>query len=168
MIWPAPASIRAQAIIIAAASLAVAILAGYIIQDAVFTAEGKLRAEAERLCTSACQEIKIQYQDRSTYAGDPLRQLPLDAQGISLKAISTTVLQSYSGIRGGMYLADSDQLIGYAFPTAESRADFELVKIESDFVRSLARQANPNGEIAQCGRPKVAEGGRPPPAPAVL
>jgi signal transduction histidine kinase len=148
MIWTAPASFRAQACIIAAASLAVAGLAALIVQDVVFTTESKLRAEAQQLCTSACQEIKVQYEERAAYVGDPLRKLPKEAQEISLKAISTTVLKAYSGIKGGMYLADSDRIMGYAYPTAESRADFELTKVESDIVRSLAGRIGSDGEVS--------------------
>ncbi len=148
MIWPAPVSFRAQAFIIAAASLAVVGLAAFIVQDVVFTTESKLRAEAQQLCTSACQDIRIQYEERAAYTGDPLRELPRDAQEISLKAISNTVLQAYTGIKGGMYLATSDRIMGYAYPTADSRADFELTKVERDFIRSLAGQTSINGEIA--------------------
>jgi signal transduction histidine kinase len=147
MIWPAPASFRSQAFIIAAASLAVAGLAALIVQDVVFTTQSKLRAEAWQLCTSACQDIKVQYEERAAYAGDPLRELPRDAQEISLKAISITVLQAYKGIKGGMYLADSDRIMGYAYPTADSRADLELTKVERDLVRSLTGQAGVNGKI---------------------
>jgi signal transduction histidine kinase len=149
MIWPTPVSFRAQAFIIAAASLAVAGLAALIVQDVVFTTESKLRAEAQQLCTQACQDIKIQYEERAAYARDPLRELPRDAQEISLKAISTTVLQAYTykGIKGGMYLAASDRIMGYAYPTADSRADLTLTKVEGDFVRSLAGLTGVNGEI---------------------
>jgi signal transduction histidine kinase len=148
MIWPAPASFRAQAFIIAAASLAVAGLAALIVQDVVFTTESKLRAEAQELCTSACQDIKVQYEERAAYAGDPLRNLPSGAQEISLKAISITVLQAYKGIKGGMYLADSGRIMGYAYPTAESRADLELTKVERDLVRSLTGRTGASGNIA--------------------
>ncbi len=57
MLWPAPVSFRAQAFIIAAASLAVAGLAVLIVQDVVFTTESKLLVDAQQLCTAACQEL---------------------------------------------------------------------------------------------------------------
>lgn len=148
MIWPAPLSFRAQVFIIAAASLAVVGLAVLIVQDVVFTTESQLRSEAEQQCASACRDIKAQYDERAAYARDPLPELPRDAQEISLQAISSTVLQVYKGIKGGMYLADSGKIIGYAYPTADSRADFELTKAERDFVRGLAGKAKANGEIS--------------------
>ena len=147
MRWPAPVSFRAQAFIIAAASLAVAGLAALIVRDAVLTTENKLKAEALQSCTAACQDVKIQYEERAAYAGDPLRELPRNAQEVSLRVISTTVLQTYKGIKGGMYLAGSDAIMGYAYPTADSPDDLELTKREKDFVRSLANRASVLGEM---------------------
>src|SRR4030042_5532047 len=116
MFWPTPVSFRAQAFIIAAASLAVGGLASFIVQDVVITTEGKLLAEAQQVCRAACQELRTQYQERAAYGGDPLHELPLDAQEISLKGLSMTVLRTYEGIEGGMYLPGSDRVMGYADP----------------------------------------------------
>jgi len=147
MLWPAPVSFRAQAFIIAAASLAVAILAILIVQDVIFTTESKLLADAQQLCTAACQELKIQYQERAAYGRDPLRNLPRDAQEISLLGISTTVLQGYTGIKGGMYLGTPGRIIGYAYPTDTSESKAELTQVEREFIRSLARRAAAAEEI---------------------
>jgi signal transduction histidine kinase len=147
MRWPAPVSFRAQAFIIAAASLAVVGLAAFIVQNAVFTTENKLQDEARQLCMAACKVIKVQYEERARYAGDPLRELPQGAQEISLRVISMTVLQVYKGIKGGMYLAASDKIMGYAYPTADSPSESELTKSERDFIRSLAASTGINGEM---------------------
>ncbi len=141
MLWPAPVSFRAQAFIIAAASLAVVGLAALIVHEVVISTESKLLAEAQQLCTAACQDIKVQYQERVTYAGDPLRELPQDAQEISLRGISMTVLQAYTGIKGGMYLAARGRVMGYAYPTAPAGSGSELTEAEREFVRSLAGRA---------------------------
>ena len=147
MLWPAPVSFRAQAFIIAAASLAVAGLAAFIVQDVVFTTENKLLTDAQQLCTAACQELKIQYQERSQYVGDPLQNLPPDAQEISLMGISMTVLKAYKGVKGGMYVPDSGKIMGYAYPTATSNAASDLTEKEREFIPSLADRAVVAGAI---------------------
>jgi signal transduction histidine kinase len=148
MLWPAPVSFRAQAFIIAAASLAVAGLAALIVHEVVFTTESKLQADAQQLCTAACQELKVQYQERATYAGDPLRELPQDAQEISLRGISMTVLKGYRGVKGGMYLTAPNRFMGYAYPTATSGSVSELTEAEREFIRSLADRADAIQEVA--------------------
>ncbi|MDM7996352.1 MAG: ATP-binding protein [Acidobacteriota bacterium] len=147
MLWPAPVSFRAQACIIAAASLAVAALAAFIVQDVIFTTENKLLTDSQQLCTTACQELKVQYQERAEYGGDPLKNLPPDAQEISLMGISMTVLQAYAGIKGGMYLPSPGKIMGYAYPTAASGAAADLTEMERDFIRSLAARTATAGEI---------------------
>jgi signal transduction histidine kinase len=155
MSWPAPVSFRAQAFIIAAASLAVVCLAALIVRDAVFTTESKLLDEAQQLCKSACKDLMTQYQyEERAYAGDPQRKPPLDQQEVSLKVISMAVLQAYKGIKGGMYLAaPDDRIIGYAYPTAELQDVSKLTNKEKDFIRSLAGRASVIGEmVTQPGR----------------
>jgi signal transduction histidine kinase len=149
MRWPAPASFRSQIIIIAAASLAVAGLAVFIVRDALFTAKNRLQDEARIQCAAACKVIKVQYEERVKYVGDPLRgPLPWDAKELILRGISTTVLQDKKGIKGGMYLAASDRILGYAYPTADpSKSESELTNSERDFIKSMAQRANANGEI---------------------
>jgi signal transduction histidine kinase len=148
MLWPAPVSFRAQAFIIAAASLAVALLAVLIVQDVVFTAENKLLADAQQLCMTACQELKVQYRERAAYGGDPLQNLPKGAQEVSLMGISMTVLQAYKGVKGGMYLPIPGKIMGYAYPTATPGPESDLTENERDFVRSLANRAGATEEIA--------------------
>jgi signal transduction histidine kinase len=147
MLWPAPVSFRAQAFIIAAASLAVVGLAALIVQDAVFTTESKLLGDAQQRCIASCRELKIQYRERAAYAGDPLQALPQYAQEISLKGITTTVLQAYQGIKGGMYLSAEDRIMGYAYPAAADDTEFRLPEGEIKFVQSMAERAKTTEEI---------------------
>src|SRR5512143_1565596 len=113
MFWPAPASFRVQAAIIAAASLAVVGLAAFIVRNVISTTEDALVAEARQSCVSACQELRIQYEERNTYGSD-LLQMPAEAQDLSLTAISMTVLRAFEGIDGGIYLPRTDHILGYA------------------------------------------------------
>jgi len=148
MPWPAPVSFRAQAFIIAAASLAVACLAALIVRDVVFATESKLVADSQQLCTAACQELRLQYRERAAYAGDPLKNLPEGAAlEISLVGISRTVLQSYKGVKGGMLLTGSGKIMGVAYPTATAASARELTEVEKEFVRSLADSARATDEV---------------------
>ena len=140
MLWPAPVSFRAQAVIIAAASLAVACLAIFIVRDVIFATESKLLADSQQLCIAASQELKTQFEERVAYAGDPLINLPEDAQEVSLMGISTTVLKAYQSVKGGMFLPETGRIMGYAYPTAASPSDTDLTEVERIFIQSLAEQ----------------------------
>jgi signal transduction histidine kinase len=147
MLWPAPVSFRAQAFIIAAASLAVAALAAFIVQDVIFTTENKLLNDSQQMCTAASQELRVQYQERAKYGGDPLQSLPQDAQELSLMGISMTVLQAYKGTKGGMYLTFPGKIMGYAYPTAPAGPASDLQEREREFIRSMAANTAATGEI---------------------
>jgi signal transduction histidine kinase len=147
MRWPAPVSFRAQAFIIAAASLAVFGLAALIVRDAVFTTESKLLGDAQQRCIASCRELKVQYRERAAYAGDPLQELPLHAQEISLRGITSTVLQAYQGIKGGMYISAENRIMGYADPAATDANEYRLSEFETKFVQSMAMQAKTTEEI---------------------
>jgi signal transduction histidine kinase len=141
MFWPAPASFRAQAAIIAAASLAVVALAVFLVGNVISTTEGRLQADARQLCISACQRLQFEYEDRANLGGDILQNLPLDAQDISLKGVSLTVLRNFSGIEGGVYLIALDRVMGYANPGNAAAAAPEPQSPEMGFIRSLAGRA---------------------------
>jgi signal transduction histidine kinase len=146
MRWPAPVSFRAQAFIIAAASLAVAGLAAFIVQEAVFTTESKLLDEARHLCESTCKEIESQY------AYDPMIKSPSDgppgAQEVLLIVFTKAALQAHKEIKGGMYHRASGSIMGYAYHrTGGSWDESELTNTEKDFIRKLAGRASINGEM---------------------
>ncbi len=140
MFWPAPASFRAQATIIAAASLAVLGLATFIVRNVITSTEGALRADSRQTCIAACQELRTQYDERAAY-GDDLHQMPPEAQDISLTAISKTVLRAFDAVDGGVYLVKEDRLSGYATssPGTPSRPRPRGPRYEA--IKSLAARA---------------------------
>jgi len=140
MFWPAPASFRAQAAIIAAASLAVVGLAVFIVRNVISTTEGSLLADAQQTCIAACKELKLQYEERTTYGSD-LLQMPVEAQDLSLTGITSTVLKAFEGIEGGIYLPQQDRVMGYANPSEPGAPRRRFWGPRSDFVRSLAKRA---------------------------
>jgi len=146
MFWPAPASFRVQAAIIAAASLAVVGLAAFIVRNVISTTEDALVAEARQSCVSACQELRIQYEERNTYGSD-LLQMPAEAQDLSLTAISMTVLRAFEGIDGGIYLPKTDHILGYANPADPKVSRPRMRGPRADFVRTLAKLAATTDEI---------------------
>jgi signal transduction histidine kinase len=113
----------------------------------MFATESKILADSQQLCIAASQELKTQYQERAAYAGDPLKNLPRDAQEISLMGITATVLKAYKSIKGGMLVPETGKIMGYAFPTAVSGPESELMEVERAFIQSLARRASGNGII---------------------
>jgi signal transduction histidine kinase len=143
MRWPAPASFRSQAFIIGAAALAVFALAALIIRDAVFATEERLLGDARQRCTVACLEILRQYQERINYTDDPLHELPPDAQDVSFKGITSTVLLAYPEIKGGMFLPSEGRITGYSFPDAPETA---VADTETEVIQLLAEQVEATGE----------------------
>jgi len=141
MLWPAPASFRIQAAIIAAASLAVVALAVFLVRNVISTTEGTLQAEARQICLAACQKLQIEYEDRLNLGGDAFYSLPLDAQDLSLKGVSLTVLRNFTSIEGGIYLTSQDRVMGYADPSNPAAVAPEPQSPEMGFIRSLAGRA---------------------------
>ena len=146
MRWPAPASFRSQAFIIGAAALAVFALAALIIRNAVFTTEERLLGDARQRCTVACLEILRQYQERINYTDDPLHELPPDAQDVTFKGITSTVLLAYPEIKGGMFLTSEQRITGYSFPDVPESV---ITDTETEVIQLLAEQAvvETEGEI---------------------
>jgi signal transduction histidine kinase len=141
MLWPAPASFRTQAAIIAAASLAVVALAVFLVRNVISTTEGRLQADARQICISACQRLQVEYEDRMNLGGDAFQSLPVDAQDISLKGVSLTVLRNFSSVEGGIYLTALDRVMGYADPADPAAPAPEPQSPEMGFIRSLAGRA---------------------------
>jgi signal transduction histidine kinase len=146
MFWPAPASFRAQATIIATASLAVVGLAAFIVSNVITSTEGALRADARQTCIAACQELRTQYDERTTYGSD-LLQMPPEAQDLSLAAISKTVLRAFEGVEGGIYLVKEDRLSGYASSAETTPPRPRPRGRRLEFIKSLATRAAATSEI---------------------
>ncbi|HYI95902.1 MAG TPA: ATP-binding protein [Bryobacteraceae bacterium] len=99
---------RIEAAVIAVASLSVIALASLLVQDAVSQTEGTLRSAAEKEVASAAEELKAQYEDWVAFSERPLASLPIDAQDLSLRGLSQTVLRSYKDMRGGFYVPQGE------------------------------------------------------------
>ncbi len=146
MFWPAPASFRAQATIIATASLAVLALAAFIVSNVITSTEGAIRADARQTCIAACQELRSQYDERTTYGSD-LLQMPPEAQDLSLTADTRTVLRTFEGVEGGIYLVKEDRLTGYASSSGTSPSRPRARGPRAEFLKSLAARAAATNEI---------------------
>lgn len=103
---------RIEAAVIAIASLSVVALASLLVQDALSQTEGTLRNAAEQEVAAAAQELRSQYQDREAFGERPLNTLPTEAQDLSLRGLSQTVLRSYKDVRGGFYTPQSQSIVG--------------------------------------------------------
>jgi signal transduction histidine kinase len=146
MFWPAPASFRIQAVIIAGASLAVVGLAAFIISIVITETKDTLRAEARRTCITACQELRTQVDESTTYGSDPLL-MPPDAQDLSLTAIVKTVLRAFEGVEGGIYLVKEERLAGYAAAGDVNPARPRPRGPRMEFIKSLAARAAASGDV---------------------
>jgi signal transduction histidine kinase len=146
MFWPAPASFRTQVAIIAAASLAVVGLAVFLVRNVISTTEGALLADARQTCISACQELRLQYEERTTYGSD-LLQMPPEARDLSLTGISATVLRTFDGIEGGIYLLKEDRLSGYANPSDPKATRPRPRGPRMDAIRALVKSAAATNEV---------------------
>jgi signal transduction histidine kinase len=141
MSWSVPSSFRAQMAIISIASAAMLGLAALLIRDVVLRTEGRLLTEARQQCIAACNELKLQYQERAVYGEDTIAGLPIQAQDVSLRGLSSTVLRSYEGVEGGFRLRDEGGMLGYAFPTNSSGTKVELTPQETTLVAAVAASA---------------------------
>ena len=137
-LWPAPQSFRAQITIVCLASLAVIALAAILIRDVISRTESRLLAEARGQCAGACRELVRQHRERTAWGGDALSSQPLQAQDLSLRGLTVTVLRSYEGLEGGFYRPEARALIGHADGTGAARAPAAR---ELELIASAARQA---------------------------
>lgn len=103
---------RIEAAVIAVASLSVIALAWLLVQDALTQTEGTLRSAAEQELAAAAEELKAQYEERAVFSERPLQELPLEAQDLSLRGLSQTVLRSYKDVQGGFYIGESGAVVG--------------------------------------------------------
>ncbi|MCP5120058.1 MAG: GHKL domain-containing protein [bacterium] len=105
-------SFRTQLTVIVLASLTLVGLAWVLIRDVITQTEGRLLADARQQSVAACRELRIQFEERTAFAvDDPLEELPLEAQDLSLQGLSATVLRSYEGVEGGFHL--TGRLVGF-------------------------------------------------------
>ena len=107
-------SFRTQAAVIGLASLSLVGLAFLLIRDAFVRAEERLLDDAQQQCARAAAELAEQYDERQAFREQPLVDLPLEAQDLSLRALASTVLRGYEGVEGGYWIAAEGRSIGAA------------------------------------------------------
>lgn len=143
--WPVPQGLRAQIAIISLAALAVIALAAILIRDVISQTESRLLAEARRQCEAACRELVRQYQERTAWGGDTLETLPIEAQDLSLRGLTATVLRSYEDLEGGFYRPSGSRVLGQA---GASGAPRPLTPEEMHLVDSAAARAEAGPGVA--------------------
>jgi len=110
-------SLRGQLAVTAVAAISLLALTGILVRDVVVGAEERIVSEAEQQCATAAAELARAYSDRLAFRQDEdLAALPLEAQDLSLRALSATVLRSYDGLRGGFLV--EGRVIGAAGSSA--------------------------------------------------
>ncbi len=149
--WAVPQSFRVQIAMVLLASLAVIALAGLLIRDAISQAESRLLAEARRQAETACRELVRQHEERTAWGGDALESLPVEAQDLSLRGLTYTVLRSYEDLEGGFYAPGPRRLLGHAAASGPVSA---LAPRELELLASAAAQAGaaPAASIGAWGR----------------
>lgn len=106
-------SFRGQLAVTAIAATSLLALTAILVRDVVVGAEQRIVAEAEQQCEAAAAELAQQYRERLAFRDDTdLETLPLEAQDLSLKALTATVLRAYDGLQGGFVL--SERIVGRA------------------------------------------------------
>ena len=107
-------SLRTQIVVSGVAMVSLFALTGLLIRDVVVGAEERLVAEARQQCRNAAAELVEQYRARLTFREDALEQLPIEAQDVSLQALSATVLRAYEGLSGGFATGAGGATLGVA------------------------------------------------------
>jgi signal transduction histidine kinase len=146
--------------VITFALLSVTALAAILIRDAVLRTERRLSEEAEQQCSLAARELDRQYQDRQAFGDEQLRDLPLEAQDLSLRGLAQAVLRSYEGLEGGFYDPETRKVLGHS-AAGRGLSQAELAWIAAavkegaathhegeDFVIVGAHQSQPGGTAA--------------------
>ena len=135
-------SFRTQLAIIILASVAMVGLAAVLIRDAITQTEDRLLAEARQQSIAACRELRLQYEERAAFViDDPLEELPLEAQDVSLRGLSETVLRSYEGVEGGFFLVAREKVVGYSGEKSQLAAE------ELSLVLATVAQAKAANEV---------------------
>lgn len=99
-------SLRGQLIVTAVAAISLLALTAILVHDVVVGAEQRIVSEAQQQCRTAADELARQYRVRLAFRDDTsLETLPLEAQELSLRALTATVLRAYDGLQGGFLQA---------------------------------------------------------------
>lgn len=141
MAWYAPSSFRAQVLIIVIASVAMAVLAVILVQDAWNSTRQTLAEEAQQQCATAVRELQSQFADRASLLDASAEVLLFEAQDLSLRGLSAAVLRSYEDTQGGFLLGPARRMAGQAGPFSAS-ATQSLNDVERRLVLDLANRSS--------------------------
>lgn len=121
------------------AALSVATLSVLLITEAIRSAESVLIGETNRTVSSAIRELAQQYRYRVS-SDSSWDSLPKQAQDVSLRGITQTVLRSYPGVEGGFYV--DSEFAGYAFPTHDTGSPkIDLPSAERNWIFSVVSRS---------------------------
>ncbi len=136
-----------QLIFTVVAALSVAALSVALISEAINSAERVVLGEANKSVTTASAELKQQYEYRSA-SDSSWPSLPAQAQDVSLRGITQTVLRSYPGVEGGFF--SESNFLGYAFPTHDAgSAKIDVPSAERNYIESLAEASEKTGRVQE-------------------
>lgn len=136
-------SFRAQIAFVVLASVAMLTLAVVLVRDVISRTESRLVDEARQQCKVAAGELRLQFEERAEFVlDDPLEALPWEAQDISLRGLSSTVMRSYDRVEGGFHMNASNRLLGL------SRGTGSLTPSEREVLMSAIDEALNSIEIA--------------------
>ncbi len=128
-----------QLLLTFAAALSVATLSVVLVSEAVRSADSLVLGDASKTITAAIRELKQQYQYRA-WSDSSWSSLPASAKDVSLRAITQTVLRSYSGVEGGFYVGSN--FLGYAYPTHDTGvAKVDVPSAERGLISVLATRS---------------------------
>ena len=135
-------SFRGQLAVTAIAAVSLCALTAILVRDVLVGAELRVVAEAKQQCRTAALELAQQYRERLAFRDDTdLETLPVEAQDLSLQALTATVLRAYDGVQGGF--VSSGRILGRAgFDDAENAPPL------SEAETSLVLSAKPENGVA--------------------
>lgn len=107
---------RVETAVIAVASVSVVALALLLVEDAVTSTQGALRAAAQQEVQTASGELKRQYEERAAFSDRPQETQSPEERDLSLRGLSHAVLRAFSDVQGGFYDPAADTLTGVAGP----------------------------------------------------
>ncbi len=136
-------SLRKQLAVTGVAAVSLLALTAILIRDVVVGAEERIVAEARQQCTTAANELAEQYRARLAFREDDFETLPMEAQDISLQALTATVLRAYDGVWGGFAAAPGGAPLGVATASSGARASV-LDEIERELVGRLTATTQPS------------------------
>lgn len=140
MPWYPATGFRTQGLLIGLASVAMAVLAALLVQDAWQSTRRTLTAEAEQQCTTAVNELQAQFADRASLSdGDEQGLSSFEAQDISLRGLSAAVLRSYEGMEGGFLLGPARRMAGHEAGSFNIASTAELEN-EARLILDLTQQ----------------------------